>query len=170
MLGSGASDPLFASGNACFQRQSGSSLPARAAFPSPERPSLVEPMFGAWVVDYFLALGFGIVFQYFTIAPMRDLSLGQGLFAAAKADSFPSSSGRSGCTAGWRSRPSSSSATRSRKPTRFSVHDADRDAGRVHDQLSGELVVAPRRDQGKDVASSCASSSVDVAARLGSVD
>ena len=43
-------------------------------------------MFGAWVVDYFLALLFGIFFQYFTIAPMRDLSLGEGLAAASKAD------------------------------------------------------------------------------------
>lgn len=43
-------------------------------------------IFGAWVVDYFLALLFGIFFQYFTIAPMRDLSLGEGLVAAGKAD------------------------------------------------------------------------------------
>ncbi len=45
-------------------------------------------MFGAWVVDYLLALLIGIFFQYFTIAPMRDLSLGKGLLAAAKADFF----------------------------------------------------------------------------------
>jgi Domain of unknown function (DUF4396) len=45
-------------------------------------------IFGAWVVDYFLALFFGIFFQYFTIAPMRHLSLGRGLIAAAKADFF----------------------------------------------------------------------------------
>jgi hypothetical protein len=43
-------------------------------------------IFGAWTVDYFVALAFGIVFQYFTIAPMRGLSLGDGLIAAAKAD------------------------------------------------------------------------------------
>ncbi|HEY3661581.1 MAG TPA: DUF4396 domain-containing protein [Chthoniobacterales bacterium] len=43
-------------------------------------------IFGAWTVDYFVALAFGIVFQYFTIAPMRGLSLGEGLIAAAKAD------------------------------------------------------------------------------------
>jgi len=43
-------------------------------------------MFGSWVVDYFVALAFGIVFQYFTIAPMRGLSLGPGLIQAAKAD------------------------------------------------------------------------------------
>ncbi len=43
-------------------------------------------IFGAWAVDYFLALAFGIFFQYFTIAPMRGLSFGKGMIAAAKAD------------------------------------------------------------------------------------
>jgi hypothetical protein len=43
-------------------------------------------IFGSWVVDYFLALGFGIFFQYFTIAPMRGLSFRKGMVAAAKAD------------------------------------------------------------------------------------
>jgi hypothetical protein len=39
-----------------------------------------------YVGDYVLALGFGIVFQYFAIAPMRGLGLKDGLVAAAKAD------------------------------------------------------------------------------------
>jgi hypothetical protein len=43
-------------------------------------------IFGSWLVDYFIALAFGIVFQYFTIAPMRGLSLGKGLLEASKAD------------------------------------------------------------------------------------
>jgi len=43
-------------------------------------------IFGAWMVDYFLALLFGIFFQYFSIAPMRHLGLGEGLKEAAKAD------------------------------------------------------------------------------------
>ncbi len=43
-------------------------------------------IFGSWTVGYFVALAFGIVFQYFTIAPLRGLSLGKGLVAAAKAD------------------------------------------------------------------------------------
>jgi hypothetical protein len=43
-------------------------------------------IFGSWTVDYIAALAFGIVFQYFTIAPMRGLSLGPGLIQAAKAD------------------------------------------------------------------------------------
>jgi hypothetical protein len=46
------------------------------------------PMFNAWIVDYVLAYLFGILFQYFTIAPMRHLSLGQGLLAAIKADTL----------------------------------------------------------------------------------
>jgi hypothetical protein len=45
-------------------------------------------IFGSWLVDYFLALFFGIFFQYFTIAPMRDLSFGKGLWAAVKADTL----------------------------------------------------------------------------------
>ncbi len=49
---------------------------------------LGRKMFGAWVVDYFFALAFGVAFQYFTIAPMRNLSLGQGLAAALKADTL----------------------------------------------------------------------------------
>ena len=36
--------------------------------------------------DYILALVFGVIFQYFAIAPMRGLGLKDGLIAAAKAD------------------------------------------------------------------------------------
>lgn len=36
--------------------------------------------------DYALALGLGVLFQYFAIAPMRNLALGEGLKLAAKAD------------------------------------------------------------------------------------
>lgn len=43
-------------------------------------------IFGTWAVDYVLALLFGIFFQYFSIVPMRNLSPGKGLIAAAKAD------------------------------------------------------------------------------------
>jgi hypothetical protein len=39
-----------------------------------------------YVGDYVFALAFGIVFQYFAIAPMRGLGLKDGLLAAAKAD------------------------------------------------------------------------------------
>jgi hypothetical protein len=39
-----------------------------------------------YVGDYVLALAFGIIFQYFAIAPMRGLGLKDGLIAAVKAD------------------------------------------------------------------------------------
>jgi hypothetical protein len=45
-------------------------------------------MFAAWIVDYLFAYALGIVFQYFTIAPMRSLSFGQGVIAAVKADTL----------------------------------------------------------------------------------
>jgi hypothetical protein len=36
--------------------------------------------------DYALALALGLAFQYLAIKPMRDLSVGEGIVAAAKAD------------------------------------------------------------------------------------
>ncbi len=45
-------------------------------------------IFGAWVYDFVLAFLFGIVFQYFTIAPMRHLPVGEGIAAALKADTL----------------------------------------------------------------------------------
>ena len=45
-------------------------------------------MFAVWIVDYVFAYAFGIVFQYFTIAPMRGLSFGSGIWAAIKADTL----------------------------------------------------------------------------------
>jgi len=45
-----------------------------------------DKIFAAWVLDYILAFLFGIAFQYFTIAPMRHLGVGDGLIAAIKAD------------------------------------------------------------------------------------
>lgn len=45
-----------------------------------------EKMFAVWVLDFILAFGIGIAFQYFTIAPMRDLSVGAGIVQAIKAD------------------------------------------------------------------------------------
>lgn len=47
-----------------------------------------EKMFAVWIVDFLFAYAFGIVFQYFTIAPMRGLALGPGLVAAVKADTL----------------------------------------------------------------------------------
>jgi hypothetical protein len=45
-------------------------------------------LFTAYVLDYLCAYLLGIVFQYFTIAPMRHLTLGKGLIAAIKADTL----------------------------------------------------------------------------------
>ncbi len=47
-----------------------------------------EKIFAVWILDYLLAYGFGILFQYFTIAPMRGLPVEQGLIAAVKADTI----------------------------------------------------------------------------------
>jgi len=47
-----------------------------------------QRLYAGWIVDYILAYAFGIVFQYFTIAPMRGLSVGQGILAAMKADTL----------------------------------------------------------------------------------
>lgn len=53
-------------------------------WPLPQHPHL----FAAWVIDFAFAYVFGIVFQYFTIAPMRGLSFGKGIWAAIKADTL----------------------------------------------------------------------------------
>jgi hypothetical protein len=47
-----------------------------------------EKMFAVWIVDFIFAFGFGIVFQYFAIAPMRGLSFWPGIAAALKADTL----------------------------------------------------------------------------------
>lgn len=47
-----------------------------------------EKMFAVWILDYLFAYAFGIVFQYFTIAPMRGLSFAAGMVAAIKADTL----------------------------------------------------------------------------------
>lgn len=45
-----------------------------------------DPIYPAWILDFICAFLLGIVFQYFAIAPMRNLSPGQGIVAALKAD------------------------------------------------------------------------------------
>ncbi len=45
-------------------------------------------IFGTWAADFVAAFLLGIAFQYFTIAPMRGLSLQAGLVAALKADTL----------------------------------------------------------------------------------
>jgi hypothetical protein len=45
-----------------------------------------EKTFAIWLLDFLLAFLFGIAFQYFTIKPMRQLSVRRGLAQALKAD------------------------------------------------------------------------------------
>jgi hypothetical protein len=45
-----------------------------------------EKTFAVWIPDFIVAFLLGIVFQYFTIKPMRGLSVGAGVVAAVKAD------------------------------------------------------------------------------------
>lgn len=47
-----------------------------------------EKMYAVWILDYILAFGLGILFQYFSIVPMRGLSFGQGLIQSLKADTL----------------------------------------------------------------------------------
>lgn len=47
-----------------------------------------DKTYAIWTLDFVAAFAFGIVFQYFAIAPMRDLSFGRGIIAALKADSL----------------------------------------------------------------------------------
>lgn len=47
-----------------------------------------DKTYAVWVIDFIFAFGFGIVFQYFAIVPMRHLSPGQGIVAALKADTL----------------------------------------------------------------------------------
>lgn len=47
-----------------------------------------QKMFAVWVLDFIFAFAFGIVFQYFSIVPMRGLSFGPGILAALKADTL----------------------------------------------------------------------------------
>ena len=47
-----------------------------------------EKIYAVWIVDFIFAFALGIAFQYFTIKPMRGLSVGQGIVEAVKADTL----------------------------------------------------------------------------------
>lgn len=47
-----------------------------------------DKIYAVWVLDFIFAFGLGIVFQYFAIVPMRNLSFGDGVVAALKADAL----------------------------------------------------------------------------------
>jgi hypothetical protein len=45
-------------------------------------------LFGSWIVDYIIAFLIGIIFQYYAIKPMKNLSVGKAIAAALKADTL----------------------------------------------------------------------------------
>ncbi len=45
-----------------------------------------KTIFGAWALDFVLAFVIGVLFQYWTIKPMRDITVGRGIVEALKAD------------------------------------------------------------------------------------
>lgn len=47
-----------------------------------------DRIFAGWIIDFVIAFIAGIVFQYFSIAPMRNLPFRQGIVAALKADTL----------------------------------------------------------------------------------
>ena len=49
-------------------------------------------IYAAWVLDFLVAFILGIGFQYFTLKPMRDLTVGQAVWQAIKADTASISS------------------------------------------------------------------------------
>ncbi|MFZ7088424.1 DUF4396 domain-containing protein [Curtobacterium sp. RRHDQ10] len=51
-----------------------------------------DQIIAGWILDFVLAFVLGIVFQYFSIAPMRGLGLRAGLVAALRADALSISS------------------------------------------------------------------------------
>lgn len=52
------------------------------------RTLFAEKMFAVWILDYIFAFAIGVAFQYFTIKPMRNLSPGEGIWQALKADAL----------------------------------------------------------------------------------
>lgn len=47
-----------------------------------------KAIYGSWAVDYVLALAIGVIFQYYAIVPMNNLSFKEGVKKAFKADFF----------------------------------------------------------------------------------
>jgi hypothetical protein len=72
---------------------------------------IAEKMFAVWLLDYLFAFAFGIVFQYFSIVPMRHRAWPKEYGRRSGPTRCPSPPGRSGCTALWRSRNLGYSAT-----------------------------------------------------------
>lgn len=49
---------------------------------------LGKELYASYLWDFIAAWSLGVVFQYFTIKPMRNLSVGEGMLAAIKADTL----------------------------------------------------------------------------------
>lgn len=47
-----------------------------------------DRIFAAWCLDFLLAFVLGIIFQYYAIMPMRDLTPARGIYEAVKADAL----------------------------------------------------------------------------------
>jgi hypothetical protein len=77
-------------------------------------------IFGAWVINYVAAFLLGVAFQYFTIKPMKNLSPGQGVVAALKADALSLTAWQVGMYGWRRSRRSRSSGANCRTTARCS--------------------------------------------------
>ena len=60
-----------------------------------------DKIFAVWGLDFVFAFLIGIVFQYFAIAPMRDLSVGEGIIAPSRPTRCRWLRGRSACMASW---------------------------------------------------------------------
>ena len=115
-----------------------------------------DKIFAVWILDYVFAFGFGIVFQYFTIKPMRDLSVGQGLIAAVKADALSLTAWQVGmygfmAVAHFWLFGRVLDTKLSVDHAGILVHDADRHDGGLRHRLSGQLVAGRARPQGSDV-------------------
>lgn len=47
-----------------------------------------EKIYAVWVLDFVIAFVLGVAFQYFTIVPMRNLGVAEGIWQAIKADTL----------------------------------------------------------------------------------
>ena len=115
-----------------------------------------EKMFAVWVLDYVFAFAIGIAFQYFTIQPMRHLSVGEGLWQAVKADTLSLTAWQVGmygfmAIAAFGIFRGRLGARLETDLARVLVRDAARDAVRLRHRLSGQLVADQERHQGGDV-------------------
>ncbi len=98
-------------------------------------------LFAKYVVDYALAYIFGIAFQYYSIKPMQNLSVGQGIKEAIKADTLSLTAFQVGLFVdGGHAAGTLPGREAAPQPRRVLVPDADRDDPRFHNRLPRELV------------------------------